>query len=191
MSHHRLQKMLTRCLVFVPLPPGMPKLIKCAISISFGTITVTIEPELRIGYAFNGKDLAVEAWFSLSTNEIATTLTSAQAAMKVEVDKLPDIGELIDDSLKGSISLLPFQLKFPPVGKTKLGRVTIPSLKTNGLCLSKMKDMVPEALKKIFVSCAVLIRGLLAMCSVARRLSCLNSPTPSPPFCSSSSTALL
>ena len=126
---------------------GMPKSIVCEITLNFGAVQATLKPELHLGYGMDGSTFVLESFFSFQTNQIPAQLTSAQQSMKTTVDQLPDIGSMIDDSLVGAITLLPFQITLP---KMKLGRIELGTAKSAGLCTSTMKNMVPEGLKKIF-----------------------------------------
>ena len=137
---------------------GMPKVVRCEVTLKAGPLEATVSPEIRLGYDMNGEDFALEAYISFKTNKIPATLTSEQQSAKTDyLDKLPDIGELFDDSLKGAISLLPFQIQFPPIkagetkqGKFKLGRISLPNMKDKGLCFDKMMEIVPIAIQPIF-----------------------------------------
>ena len=99
----------------------------------------------------DGTGFALESFFAFSTNEVGAPLTSGQTELKTLIDQLPDIGQLIDDSLAGAIKLLPLQIKLPPTGKIKLGRIDHQIIKTKGMCLGTMSTLagIPDGVKKM------------------------------------------
>ena len=89
--------------------------------------------------------------------------TAADYASITGKDKLAkfDVGGLIDDSLSGTISLIPVGIEFPKKGLFEIARVKISTIKEQGVCLSKMKEIVPDAQKPQIIQIADIVNKVL------------------------------
>jgi flagellar basal body-associated protein FliL len=115
--------------------------------------------EFELSYDLNGKDLVLIA----RAKAKLMVGTAADYASITGKDKLAkfDIGGLIDDSLTGTISLIPVGIEFPKTGLFEIARVKISTIKEKGVCLSKMKDIVSDAQKPQIVQIADIVNKVL------------------------------
>ena len=134
-------------LVFGTDPPSSPLFIQTS--------------ELELSYDLNGKDLVLiaraKAKLMVGT---AADYSSIPAGIRDKMAKF-DVGGLIDDSLSGAISLIPVGIEFPKTGLFEIARVKISTIKEQGVCLSKMKDIVPDAQKPQIIQIADIVNKVL------------------------------
>ena len=109
----------------------MPKKITCNLKLQMGKMNAEIDSEFELSYDLNGVDLVVisraKVKAMVGTKEDYKDITGADKLAKI------DIGGLIDDSLAGTISMIPVGIEFPKTGLFTIARVKISMLKDKGI----------------------------------------------------------
>ena len=124
---------------------GMPKKLVCDLKYKVGgSIVIGFKGEAVLGYDQNGKDYLVRSSFGVQA-ALGGVPTGIVKTILEKVEKMIDIGQIIDNSLKGTVKLSTASINFPPKfadGKMmQIAKLKLNTLKGQGMCLDTLKDL--------------------------------------------------
>jgi hypothetical protein len=124
---------------------AMPKKIHCIVKLKIGPkISAEIEGEFLLAYQLDGENFEIIA--RAKAKMMAGTAADYGFSGSDDLAKI-DFGGLVDDSLAGTISVIPVGIEFPKTGMYEIARVKVDTLKAQGACLGNMEELAPQAQK--------------------------------------------
>ena len=138
---------------------GMPKSIVCTLKVGLGSdkVTVEMQAEMSLSYGPDGQELMIvgKVGFKIALGA-ETDYKSRRRLEKLASGSLLgkiDVGGLIDNSLTGTIKIMPFSFEFPKMysaGKLhEVARIKAETLKASGMCISNMETLAPDNVKDV------------------------------------------
>lgn len=137
----------------------MPKSIVCTLKVGLGNdkVTVEMQAEMSLSYGPDGQELMIvgKVGFKIALGA-ETDYKSRRRLEKLASGSLLgkiDVGGLIDNSLTGTIKIMPFSFEFPKMysaGKLhEVARIKAETLKASGMCISNMETLAPDNVKDV------------------------------------------
>ena len=114
---------------------SMPKKISCTLLLKLGKLNLEIHPEFELVYDLNGIDFLLVA--RAKTKLTIGTVADYKSITGYEKMQDIDIGGLLDDSLSGTITMVPVGIEFPKTGLFEIARIPLKMIKAEGACLGK------------------------------------------------------
>jgi len=127
---------------------GMPKTLQCDFVLGLASVEAKLRANAQLMYDLDGSTLILTAGFGF-TIEMPEPYSIDQGVKDAvnQLERILDIGAMIDESLAGGVKLLPTSLSVPPTYDDKwdavleVARVKTSQLKSAGLCIASMKDL--------------------------------------------------
>jgi hypothetical protein len=124
---------------------SLPKKVNCLLKLKLASLELDLTTEFVLSYDLNGVDMVIITRMKIKL--MAGSLADYGDVASKELLASIDIGGLIDDSLAGTISIMPLGIEFPKEGMFEIARVPVKTLKENGACMTNMEKLAPESQK--------------------------------------------
>jgi hypothetical protein len=164
----------SKCIVTVT---GMPKTLQCDLILELAEgINLYLRGQVKLMYDMAGTGMLMSSGFGFKLAFPEGTADQETTDAIADLEKIFDIGAMIDPMLEGGVKMMPASVKLPPTyddgtSVLEVAQLAVTELKNKGLCITTMESLqgVPEMLLDF-------VTNILTFTGVVGGDACVKSP---------------